>query len=85
MANAWKHAPIRDDTSRELRRLRLATERHLRERRRRARLADIDGFLWSYWYRLRDDVCDRLGAVVEARTTRRANALERGRGRSWTP
>jgi len=77
MAYAWKRAPIRDATSRELRRLRLVTERHLRTRRRRLRLAEIDGYLWRYWYRLPEDVCERLGAIVEARATRCANATKR--------
>ncbi len=79
MAYDWKRAPVRDATGGELRRLRLAAERYLRRGRARVPLRDVDAFLWSYWYRLRDDVCERLGAIVTGRATRRARA--RGRAR----
>jgi hypothetical protein len=72
MSYAWKRVAPKDATTLELRRLRLIAEKQLLEgrRRRKVTLAEIDAFLWRNWYRLRDDVCERLGAIVEGRATR---------------
>jgi hypothetical protein len=80
MSTGRKRCVLPDATACELRRLRAEAQRYLRERHRRALRDDVDAFLWARWYRLRDDVCARLGTVIAARESRRRRAARRARG-----
>lgn len=56
-----------DMTAHRIRWLRRAARRFLQDRGRPARLVDVDRYLLGYWWRLPDDVHDRLGAIDDAR------------------
>ncbi|GMU73738.1 MAG: hypothetical protein DYH14_09110 [Betaproteobacteria bacterium PRO3] len=60
-----------DPIARRLRALRRAAQRFLIERGRPARTVDADRYLLAYWWRLDDEVHDRLDAIDRRRRTAR--------------
>jgi hypothetical protein len=66
-----KNASASDPTTRQLRQLRREARRFLQDRGRPARLPDVDKFLLGFWWRLPDDVHDRLDAIDRGRRSTR--------------
>jgi len=60
-------AVLPDPVALRLRRLRREARRFLQDRGRPARLVDVDRYLLGYWWRIDDELHDRLDAIDRGR------------------